>query len=186
MKRGINALIGIAFGKADYQRWGNRYDLLRDWDSRTQKSANLIKPGTSIIEFGAGRLVLSTFLPPSCSYTPSDLVDRGSETIICDLNSDLLPQFKLYDVAVFSGVLEYIEDVPRLIFHLSNCAIVIIASYAVSDFNRQSNRYDQGWINNYSIVQFIDIFESAGFLCDYTELWRSQVIFKFTIKSYDK
>lgn len=167
---------------SNYQRWGNKQSLSPSWDLRTKQIANLIQPGTSVIEFGAGRLVLKTYLPASCSYTPSDLVDRGDGTIVCDLNGDSLPQFQSYDVAVFGGVLEYINNLPRLIWHLSNYVNGIIASYAVTDTNAK-NRRQRGWVNDYSSAQFIDIFEKAGFQCEHTEEWKSQVIYKFPKKS---
>jgi len=139
----------------------------------------LIEPGTSVIEFGAGRLVLKNFLPASCSYTPSDLVDRGSGTIVCDLNSDTLPQLQSYDTAVFSGVLEYINDLPELILFISSHVNSILASYAVTN-TFKGNRRSQGWVNDYSKSQIIDIFRGAGFQCTHTEKWGTQVIYKFS------
>lgn len=179
LKKSIKTSIRKNTGSSDYLRWGSKASLFQSWDSRTQQIAALIKPGASVIEFGAGRLVLKTFLPENCSYTPSDLVDRGYGTIVCDLNSKTLPQFQTFDIAVFSGVLEYVNDIPRLIFHLSRCVNVIIASYAVMEENK-SNRRGQGWVNDYNSVQFINIFENVGFRCDYTEKWQSQVIYRFT------
>jgi hypothetical protein len=185
----INTTLRKASGKSDYKRWGTERDLSPDWDSRTKQIANLIEPGTSVIEFGAGRLVLKTFLPDKCSYTPSDLVDRGNGTIVCDLNSDTLPQFQHYDVAVFSGVLEYINDVPRLISHLANFVTTIIASYAIADTNQKTQkRRTLGWVNDYTAAQLVDIFENAGFQCDRTEEWKStviksQMIYKFIKKN---
>ena len=182
LKRGANTSLSGAVKRTDYQRWSNKENLSQSWDMRTKQIAALIKPGASVIEFGAGRLILKTLLPENCPYTPSDLVDRGYGTIVCDLNSKNLPQFQTYDVAVFSGVLEYVNDIPGLIFHLSRCVNVIIVSYAVMEKNK-SNRSGQGWVNDYNSVQFVSIFENAGFRCDYTEEWQSQVIYKFTRKN---
>ena len=178
LKTRIKTSLRKLTGQSDYQRWGNRQNLSPDWDSRSEKIAKQIEPGTSVIEFGAGRLVLKDLLANGCSYTPSDLVDRGYGTIVCDLNGTL-PQLQPYDAAVFSGVLEYVSDVPRLISHLASCVNVIVASYAVTDTNKK-NRRDHGWVNDYNSVQFIDIFERVGFQCDCTEEWRSQLIFRFT------
>ena len=179
LKRGIKTSLRKATGGSNYSKWGNKASLSQSWDSRTQQIAALIKPGASVIEFGAGRLILKTFLPENCSYTPSDFVYRGGGTIVCDLNSKTLPQFQQYDVAVFSGVLEYVNDVPRLILCLSSCVNVIIASYALMEKNVR-NRRRQGWVNDYNSAQFIEIFENAGFHCDHTEEWKSQVIYRFT------
>lgn len=177
--KAFNTNLRKAVGKSDYRRWGNKQSLSPDWDSRTRQIANLIEPGTSVIEFGAGRLILKTYLPETCLYTPSDLVDRGHGTIVCDLNSDPLPEFKSYDVAVFSGVLEYVNDLPRVILHLSKSVNVILASYSPTDTNQRYRR-ERGWVNDHTSAQFIDIFESASFHCDHTEKWGSQLIYKFT------
>lgn len=181
LQRKVETTLRKFTGQSDFQRWGNMDGLSKSWDSRTLQIAKLIEPETSVIEFGAGRLVLKAALHESCSYTPSDIVDRGEGTIICDLNGEMLPLFQAYDVAVFSGVLEYINDVPRLILHLSNYVNVILASYAVMEKNK-SNRLSGGWVNDYSLNQFINVFENSGFHCVHSEEWQSQVIFKFLRK----
>jgi hypothetical protein len=185
----IKVFLKKALGKSDYERWGNQENLLPNWDLRTQQIANLIEAGSSVIEFGAAKMVLRNFLPDKCSYTPSDLVDRGDGTIICDLNSKTLPEFGQYDVAVFSGVLEYIHDVPRLIEHLSNSVNTITTSYAVIETNpNKEKRYALGWVNNYSSEQLVEIFVKAGFQCSHSEKFesdmiKSQMIYKFTKKT---
>lgn len=162
---------------SDVKRWENVDNLYAAWDARTQQIASLIDGGKSIIEFGAGRRILESFLPANCLYTPSDIVDRGGNTIVCNLNCDVLPFFHNYDVAVFSGVLEYINDVPRLIQHLSNSVDTILTSYATTDNNK--NREINGWVNSFSSDQFIKIFTDNGFKCVHIEKWKKQTIYKF-------
>ena len=81
--------------------------------SARKEIAKLIPAGSNVIEFGAGRRQLEKFLPAGCTYTPSDLVDRGPGTIVCDLNRPPLPDLRhlRLKVAVFGGVLEYVADV---------------------------------------------------------------------------
>jgi hypothetical protein len=79
---------------------------------------------------------------------------------------------------VFSGVLEYVHDVPRLISHLSNSVGTIIASYAVTDFS-DGNRRANGWVNDLSSRDILDLFEAAGFRFDRQDRWGSQVIYRF-------
>jgi hypothetical protein len=184
LKRGVNTLFRKSLGKSDYSRWTTKDELSPSWDSRTKQIANLVESGDSVIEFGAGRLILKDQLPEKCSYTPSDLVDRGNGTIICDLNCEILPELQTYDVAVFSGVLEYVNDVARLISFLSDRVNVILASYAVTDTKLIDNRNRRmhGWVNDYSSEELIAIFENAGFHREHTEQWQSQMIYKFTKK----
>ena len=178
IKNGFHTSLRKLRKGSDYKRWAPEKNLSPSWDSRTKQIAKLIDARTSVIEFGAGRLILKASLPDGCTYTPSDLVDRGHGTIVCDLNSDALPQLQTYDIAVFSGVLEYVNDLPRLISHLSNYVDVIIASYAVTDTNKL-NRRKQGWVNDFSSKKFIELFGDAGFHCDHTEEWGAQLICRF-------
>lgn len=133
----------------------------------------------SVIEFGAGKMILKDNLPSGCTYTPSDIVDRGDSTLVCDLNGAELPDLPPHDIAIFSGVLEYINDVPRLIAHLAPKVHTIIASYAIVETN-QRNRRAKGWVNDYDAKQFIAIFVTCGYTLEVSEAWHSQMIFKFT------
>lgn len=165
---------------SDYKRWSKTVSLMPEWDSRTKRLGEFVLPGWSVIEFGAGRMVLKDSLPLGCSYTPSDIVDRGEGTIVCDLNHSVLPDFLPYDVAIFSGVLEYVNDVPRLIFHLSNRSNVIVASYAVTDYNNNLiNRRASGWVNDLSSNEFIKIFRTAGYFLKKKERWHNQELYFF-------
>jgi len=166
---------GGGFG---YERWSNVEALRPRWDARTRQIAGLIGGGERVIEFGAGRMTLKDHLPAGCGYTPCDLVDRGEGTIVCDLNGDTLPRFGRYDVAVFSGVLEYVHDLPRLIGHLSDQVDRIIASYAVLDENAE-NRRTRGWVNDYTSAELVQLFAEAGFDKAASQRWQSQVIYVF-------
>ena len=92
-----------------------------------------------------------------------------------------LPDFGRHDVAVFSGVLEYVNDIPRLISHLSSRVGVIIASYAGTEFHRR-NRRKHGWVNDFNSEEFVRAFETLGFRCDHRESWQAQVIYRFEKK----
>ena len=182
--RSIQTALGTSIrkmlGGSDSKRWGRPDALFKGWDGRTERIASLVVPGASVIEFGAGRMVIRDYLPESCKdkYTPSDIVDRGPGTLVCDLNADLPPDFGRHDVAIFSGVLEYLNDVPALISCLYQHIDQIIASYAVTESNKRSRRA-RGWVNDFSSPDFVNIFENVGYICSHSEMWRSQIIYKF-------
>ena len=81
------------YNKSDKERWKPIGSLKKSWGSRTIEMSKFITPNSTIIEFGAGRMVLKNHLPEACSYTPSDIVDRGPGTIVIDLNNSDLPKF---------------------------------------------------------------------------------------------
>jgi hypothetical protein len=164
----------------DVKRWRQHSNLDPDWDSRTQLLASFVPAGASVLEFGAGRMVLKRHLPVGCRYTPSDLVDRGSGTVVIDLNAPLLPRFIPHDVAVFSGVLEYVHDVPRLISALAGTSRIIIASYVTSEsVSNRIQRRSNGWVNTYSTVEFEEIFTANGFAVRQTTTWQNQNLWMF-------
>ncbi len=161
------------------RRWSNMANLATDWDSRTRQMAGLVRPGTSVVEFGAGRQVLKDCLPESCSYTATDLIEREAGMLVCDLNGKTLPSLGDFDVAVLSGVLEYVRDVPRLATYLSTCVDEVLVSYAVAEKTTRGRR-GHGWVNDYDTEQLRAVFETAGFRCGLVEDWTNQKIFRFT------
>jgi hypothetical protein len=141
-----------------------------------------------VLEFGAGRRRLADFLDPTCSYVASDLVDRGTDTFVCDLNRRPLPDLGGVrpDVAVFAGVLEYVRDVPAVLEWLSHQVRYCVASYAVSHhtglrgrIRRAYWRIYHGYMNAYDEAEFLSLFSRRGFACLRSEDWNDQRLFLF-------
>jgi hypothetical protein len=153
--------------RSDLRRWSAITSLSPEWDARTIAIAKLIPEHSSVLEFGAGRLVLPKYLSPGCSYTPSDICDRGPGTVICDLNQRPLPVFARHDVAVFSGVLEYVNDVHEVIANVGRSCRMVISSYVTAPTGRgllmRIKRRRAGWVNDFTSKQFVAVFGRAGF-----------------------
>jgi hypothetical protein len=141
-----------------------------------------------VVEFGAGNRVLERYLDSSCTYTPSDIVDRGSGTIVCDLNQRPLPAVGDYDVAVFMGVLEYLRDVPSVLDWLANQFRVCVVSYACADgagrplrgVVESIGRLQHGWMNNYHDEEIRSLFRDRGFDCLSEDNWEDQRLYLFS------
>jgi len=164
------------------RRWAAMDLTLDEWDERTIKMAGMIPPGSTVLEFGAGRMVLRDHLPPECKYIPVDVVEREPGMMVCDLNARNLPQFPMHGVAFFSGVLEYVYDVPRILRALPKSCSDVIASYACSDRrgqSRRATRMRQGWVNHFTSDAFITLFRDAGFTCAERGRCKSHDLFKF-------
>ena len=69
--------------------------------------AELIPKGSVVLEFGAGRRQTEKWLDAGCTYIPSDVVSRGPDTIVLDLNSSTLPDLTSLGIhfVLFGGVL---------------------------------------------------------------------------------
>jgi hypothetical protein len=177
-------------GRPDYGRWSSAEGLEPWWDQRTIQLARLVPAGTRVMEFGAGRRTLEACLPAGCTYTPSDLVDRGPGTIVCDLNCRPLPDLRphAFDVAVFGGVLEYVSDVQRLAKWLADSGIgQVVASYDAVPANghwlarwrERGRRGYFGYMSSLSAAQLVAAFAAHGFGCVERQMWTTQGIYRF-------
>jgi hypothetical protein len=179
-RRAIATWLRYFSGQSDVNRWDDPSALWPEWDDRTRLMVTLIEPGSSVLEFGAGRMATKEFLPEGCSYTPSDIVDRGEDTIVCDLNAPQLPDLPFHDVALLSGVIEYVNDVPRLLTHLSGIVKIILVSYSPCEsFIEKIERRSHGWVNDFSEPEFEKLFANIGFYQAATTSWKKQKIIKF-------
>jgi hypothetical protein len=170
----LRTLRTILFRVSDHERWQDLRNHDVDWDKRTRAIADLIPPGSHVIEFGAGRRQLERWLPAGCSYTPSDIVDRGPGTLLCDLNRRPLPTLDRqapFQIAVFSGVLEYVVDLPSVLTWLAPQFDSVIASYncaspvssAMKRLRLMAARLSSGWVNHFTEAEIIGYFTDAKF-----------------------
>jgi hypothetical protein len=167
----------------NYDRWSDINNHHAAWDTRTQLIAQLIPDNASVFEFGAGRRILERYLKPANKYTPSDMVSRGAGTYICDLNQRPLPCFPAHDIAVFSGVLEYLYGLKTLPSSLLDSFPTVIASYSILENTpSMEERRAFGWKNHYCFLDFIQLFEQCGYICSENVYpWKKQVIFHFSL-----
>ncbi len=162
---------------SDHERWKQTEELYVDWNQRTEILASMIPQGANIIEFGAGNMALKNYLPPDCSYTPSDIYARTPEILVCDLNENIPFNLTKYDTAVFSGVFEYVYDVEKVFRQLSEIIDNVVLSYACRDISK-ANRLKSGWLSDYSKKELIAIFEKFDYqIVEYNE-WRNQSLFR--------
>lgn len=169
----------LGFRRAtDYDRWSRNDSLQTNWDERTLMMAAYIPAGAAVIEFGAGAQALPAALPADCRYQPSDLVARTPDTLVCDLNSGYPDLAGQADVAVFSGVLEYINDLPGLFDWLRGQVGRVVFSYATLEHTPSPLvRRQNGWVNDLTQDQITRIIAQAGFGGGVVTRWRGHVIF---------
>jgi Methyltransferase domain len=183
-------MVTTLFKRTDRRRWADPSNLYVSWESRNKQLAALVPNDSRVIEFGAGKRILERYLDPSCTYTPSDVIDRGPGTIVCDLNERPLPDLgpNAYDVAVFSGVLEYVRDVGSVLDWLTKCVTVCVLSYAPAKAKSSSprglletiGRLRHGWMNSYREEELRSLFCERGFELLQKQDWEEQRLFVFS------
>jgi hypothetical protein len=176
--------------RSDSARWSSAVGLEPWWVERTRQMATLIPAGCTVLEFGAGACALRDLLHPTCRYIPSDLVSRGPDTIVLDLNHRPLPDLSdvRADVAVFAGVLEYLHDLPEVVRWLGTLVHTCVISYDVvpadADLStRVSRKYDglrHGYRNSMTESELLRLFSDGGFSCAVRQTWTRQGIYLLT------
>ena len=161
-------------GKSDVKRWKHDNELFQDWDERTLILGSFIPLENNVIEFGAGNMVLKTL--NFKSYTPTDIVKRNQEMLVCDLNEPIALDLSCYDTGVFSGVLEYVYNIDTVFNKISQDINQIVLSYCCSDIITLS-RDKNGWLSDFTKGELEEIFEKYNYkIVDYSE-WRNQSIY---------
>lgn len=164
--------------RTDLQRWSNAQNLSTKWDERTVLVATMIPPNSSVLEFGAGNEYLKKCLPEGCIYQPSDIVARSENTLVCDLNAGFPILDKQWDIIVFSGVAEYIEDLQGLLTKIrSYCRICIFSYVPIDRLESMTTRMQNGWINHFSREEVEAIIHQANFLIQEHKVWNHQDIY---------
>jgi hypothetical protein len=163
--------------KSDVTRWKLDSNLYPDWEERTAIMAQWIPENSSIMEFGCGNMALKKYLPDNCHYFPSDLVSRDSNTFVIDLNQSQPLDLPKKDLYFFSGVLEYIYDIEQLVKASENSCKSVILSYTPCVRKTTDlilRRRAEGWVNDYSGEELIDLFGNYNFTLKDRKEWRDQ------------
>jgi hypothetical protein len=153
------------------------------WEPRNAKVAAMIPQNSKVLEFGAGSLTLPRYLPSGCTHIPSDIKKRKPGFLVCDLNSPNLPDLPKVDVVVFSGVLEYIHDLRRVVSYIEPVCHTVVCSYSMIIKNGNLleilHRRSDGFVNDFVEDEFISFFTQQKFSLVEKSYFDNQVLCKF-------
>jgi hypothetical protein len=152
------------------------------WTERNAAIAAHIRPGETVIDFGAGAQSLRGMLPEGCSYLAIDIDRRTPQTLFADANAGIFPEIGTHDVLVLGGLLEHLEQPERLLAWARNVARRIIVTYETVSPKRLSvlDRRAQGWRNDLQAHELHALFAAAGWHCRRLGAWRRQTIYELT------
>ena len=151
----------------DFQRWEDCTDTWGEKNPlRSQITAKFIANGSSVLDIGAGSMVLRKYLQPNCRYQPCDLYSRCDGCLVADLNNKEFPEGK-YDWVVMLGTFQFLKD-PA--WAVAQCRKV--AKYAAFSYSPTINEVPpskeikwwegEGWINHFNRNQYFEIIRNSG------------------------
>lgn len=148
--------------------WGEKHPL------RSQIAARFIGPGKSVLDLGAGSMVLKKFLPPDCRYQPCDIYPRSPDCLVADLNAQQFPAGH-YDWVVMLGVFQFLTDPAWAVAQCRQVAGQAVFSYSPTIRDQSTPkeiewREGEGWVNHYNYNQYLSIISQGG--------WEISNIFK--------
>lgn len=168
----VRTLALDALQLSNHAKW-RTYKFPVEWALRSKRIAEIVPHHSHVFEFGAGPAGLREYLHPSCSLTSSDIVKYSPEIRIIDLNRRPLPSLgeAQSQVGVFSGVLEYVSDLPSIMPWIANHFEICIASYECAQpkpgilgrIRESLSRTRLGWVNHITEAEFKALFASVGF-----------------------
>ncbi len=113
----------------------------------------------SIMDLGCGNQWAKKLLPDRIKYFPIDLYKTNKNTIVLDFNKgEFLNQN--VDLALCSGIIEYIYNVENFIQNIKNNSNYVICSY---HFKEKCTKRSSIWVNNIEINEFLNIFYENKF-----------------------
>jgi hypothetical protein len=151
----------IKSGSSDIARWADPANLARSWSNRAKAAAARIKPASRVLDLGAGNMDLLGFLRPGCKYIPADIVSRGPDCFVVDLNADEYPAIDV-DVTTLLGVIEYLHRPDRVLRKAAKRSKMLIASYVTNWHGSVQQRRGMGWVNDFRRDDLVKLFSGAG------------------------
>ncbi len=174
--------------KTDVRRWTNADNFHSSWIYRNQhmfdfvKSSITIDDEMSFCEYGCGSLSPFSSIARKQNHIcyRADFKQWDDDCALIDLNDKYFIPIKA-DIAVMSGVLEYINNIDNLFRKLSLSHSYILFSY--NYFNCNNNAIDilidrvqrQGWRNHYSLEKLFNFLKEFGYVVSLAE-YKNQVI----------
>ncbi len=154
------ALMTVLRG-TNLRRWEKNTREVPSWDSRNRVIAALVPPGITVLDVGAGAQTMRQHLKQIALYTPCDLFPTTPDTLICDFNRGILPRVpSVHDLAICSGILEYVNDPDAFFkFVTANSKGLILSYNVLLPGESRIERLGKDWVNNFSLE---DIRELTG------------------------
>lgn len=116
----------------------------------------------SIMDLGCGNQWASKLIPENIKYIPVDVYKHRPTTITADFNKGEFYK-KHTDLALCSGIIEYIYDVESFIKNIASCMNYVVCSY---HFKEITTKRSVIWVNNMTAGELVKIFEDNDFVLE--------------------
>lgn len=141
------------------------------WKRRARYLAELIpKDVKSLMDIGCGESLIKEYLPENMQYYGVDYCRRDENTIVRDLNKELLPDISV-DVYYMAGFFAYVDNIKDFLNQLSAARYVIMSHIHSESFIRLDGKIPTKQFSNFGTKEYYisnlitDMYE-VGFVCE--------------------
>jgi hypothetical protein len=96
---------------------------------RAAAAAEALAGATSVLDLGAGAMLLRERLAPGCRYLPVDLFRFAPDVALMDLERAALAPLGRHDAAALLALLEHLHDPERLLGELARLVPRAVLTY---------------------------------------------------------
>lgn len=159
--RGYTELL-IEKETTDCGRWSRWSSLAGDADIRAGLAGQFVPEKMTVLDAGAGLMLLRDYIPESCTYIPLDIVARNRKCIVADLNQKQYPDQK-FDVVTALFTFEFIHDVESfMVWALSHAQILIFSYHLMLPGTEKNKRRSAGFFNDYQLHELEKLIQKTG------------------------
>lgn len=146
----------------DCGRWSRWNSLGNEADLRAGLAAPLVPENCSVLDAGAGLMLLRDYIPETCTYTPLDIVARNRKCIVADLNQQQYPEQE-FDVVTALHLFEFLHDPASLLRWAAEHAQKFIFTYhLLFPGMKKDQRRAAGFFNDYNIEELKALTQQSG------------------------
>ncbi|OEU67081.1 MAG: FkbM family methyltransferase [Desulfovibrio sp. S3730MH75] len=151
----------IAAKATDCGRWSRWNHLHSESDIRAGLTAQLIPENSTVLDAGAGMMLLRDYIPENGTYTPLDIVARSRECIVADLNQHQYPDHK-YDVVMGLFLIEFLHEPEEFLKWAFKSSNKLIFTYYPARPNSERERRVAGLFNDFDHKGVEEIIDNSG------------------------
>lgn len=126
-------------------------------------ASRAIPKGAKVLDLCYGAPSLASLLPPDAALLRADASARGREDRVAALHRGELPAIDGATIATAFGMLEFVEDLPRLLAGLRTADLPLLASYHATDDGADLDRAALGWTNHLERARLARLCGDAGY-----------------------
>ena len=126
------------------------------WQKRAEAMSGWLQEGDSILDLGAGDLILRQYLPLNCVYLSVDRKFRPDLWKVSDLNKEPVPKGD-YDVIYIAGLVEYLDEPETFLKSIHGMSDRVIISM------RTNLTGAERWPKNLRVENRHVLFKNLGF-----------------------